>query len=246
MKAAGSGSKIICLIQARVNSTRLPGKALKEVVGRTLTEHVIRRVKRSCLINSVVLLTGDQKSNTPLQSIADKNQILFFVGSEEDVLDRFYRAVVHLSLQDAKAIVRITADCPLIDPEVIDSVILTFLDHPMDYASNVNPRTFPKGMDVEVFSFSALEKSWQCAKQSDEREHVTVFMRESGLFATGNTLHQEDLSGERWAVDYPEDFELIKNIFNYFQNKNEEFKLKDILEYRKKNPQIFEVNAHLH
>lgn len=225
----GSNMYVVCVIQARVGSTRLPGKVLKVVKGKPLIEYVIDRIAKSKYIDKIVLVTGRGEENYPLEGIAKHKGISFYAGSEDDVLDRYYQAAKNLG---AKAIVRITGDCPLIDYQVSDKVIKHYLENTFDYVSNFLPRSYPKGLDTEIFSFKVLAKSWKLAKTPYEREHVTPFIRYSGLFTIGNVAYKEDLQKTRWTVDTPEDFIRVSKIINHFSGY---FNMEDMLKYEKES-----------
>lgn len=174
---------ITAIIQARMGSTRFPGKVLKEILGKSILWHLISRIEKAKLINEIVIATTKNEIDRPILKFAEENGIKSYAGSEEDVLDRYYQAAKKFS---ADPIVRITADCPLMDPEVIDSVVQFYLDNKYDYVANtLEPITFPDGMDVEVFSFKNLEKIWKEAILPSQREHVTFYfwkIRESSLW----------------------------------------------------------------
>ena len=242
---SNQNSDVLCVIQARVRSKRFPRKVLERAAGKALIEHVITRVKKSKHIKKIVLATGADSANEPLREIAKNNGVLFFAGSEDDVLDRFYQAAKLSRLPEEGTVVRITGDCPLIDPQVVDQVIERFLGSDCDYVSNVDPPTFPDGLDVEAFSFKALEKAWKEAELAQEREHVTLFIRNSGKFKTDNLRNSIDLSKERWTVDTAEDWKVVQGVLEYFTQQNKVFGMEDILKYKNKNPELFSVNQHI-
>ncbi len=165
--------KIVAIVQARMGSTRLPGKALKDLHGRTMLARVVRRALRSALIDKLVVATTEKKADDVIVSECDSLGISCFRGSEDDVLDRYYQAARAFS---ADLIVRITSDCPLIDPEIIDRVVQAFLDNCPDYASNTIESTYPRGLDVEVFAFDALKKAWCEASMDFQHVHVTPYI----------------------------------------------------------------------
>lgn len=237
--------RIEAFVQARMGSTRLPGKVLKEVLGKPLLEFLVERLSQSQEINDIVILTSDQPEDDVIASYCKKKNLLCFRGSKDDVLDRFYRAAV---IRHPEGIVRITSDCPLIDPDIIDQVVKVFRqDYPnVDYVSNSLERTFPRGLDVEVFSFQALEQTFQNAWKPEEREHVTVYLhRHPEIFYLRNLTHQPSLANHRWTVDTPEDFVLIRLILEHLYPDNPQFRLKDIVHLLDQNPTWSQINAHV-
>src|SRR5215470_15506655 len=167
---------VVAIIQARMGSTRLPGKVLLDIAGQPMLGRVISRVCRAKTIEQIVVATSTAAADDAVSAFCAERGIVCFRGSETDVLDRYYQAA---RLVQAKTIVRITADCPLLDPEVIDLTVSRFLEGGWDYISNVNPPTFPDGLDTEVFSFAALERAWREATSVTHREHVTPYLRTS-------------------------------------------------------------------
>lgn len=233
---------IVALLQARIGSTRLPGKVLKDICGKAMLEHEILRIKDSKLIDNVVLATTDKEQDEPVAKIGEKNGISVFRGSEKDVLDRFYQAAKKF---EADIIVRLTGDCPLHDSAVIDKVIQFYLDNndKYDYVSNVRPATYPDGMDVEVFPFSILENFWMEGKMPSDREHVTGFLaRNLDLFRIGNVEHDQDVSSVRLTVDEPRDFELVKKIYSELYTKKNNFDLNDIMDLFSRRPELLKIN----
>ena len=209
--------KIIAITQARSNSTRLPNKVKLLINELPLLTYHLQRAKQSKLINDLCVATTTSNEDKAIVEIAKQNNCLYFQGSEDDVLERYYQAALKFS---ANIIVRITSDCPLIDPKIIDLVITNFLNSNYDYYSNVIPSTFPDGIDVEIFKFSALEKAYKDATLKSEREHVTPYiwknstLKNSSLFVGGNLLNEKNYSNVRLTVDTKEDFELIELLIN--------------------------------
>ncbi|MEK7463289.1 MAG: glycosyltransferase family protein [Patescibacteria group bacterium] len=228
----------IAIIQARMSSTRLPGKVLKKIGGRTLLEILIERVKRATFVNKIIIATTDKEEDKKIVDLAKKLGLEYFQGSENDVLDRYYQAAKKFK---ADIIIRMTGDCPLMDPKVIDRVVGFYKENSdkFDYASNVHPPTFPDGMDVEVFPFEVLKKTWKNAELPSEREHVTAYIaNHPEIFKIGNILRKDDVSSMRLTVDSKEDFEVVKRIIENFPDKKD-FGLEDILDLKRKNPKIF-------
>ncbi|MCX8130811.1 MAG: glycosyltransferase family protein [Clostridia bacterium] len=234
---------ILAIIQARMGSSRLPGKVLIELLGKTVLWHVVNRVKQSNLVDKVLVATSTNEKDDLIVQECKRYNINCFTGNENDVLDRFYNAAVKYSLRENDSVVRITADCPLIDPKVIDNVISVYLNNKCDYASNINPPTFPDGLDIEIFKFSALEKSYREARLTSEREHVTLYVRNHPeLFSTVNFEYEKDISNLRWTLDEKEDLDVILKIYRNLYLENNIFFLGDILDLLEKVPEISKGN----
>jgi len=229
------------IIQARVGSSRLPKKVLKSILGVSAIEREIERIKKSTLCQKIILAIPANKSNDTLKKIAKKNGILVFQGSEDDVLSRFYQAAKMFGLKD---VVRLTGDCPLFDWGVCDEVISFYLKNKFDYVSNVRPPTFPDGLDIEVFSFKALEKMWQNAKLKSEREHVTPYIASHPeIFKIGNLVRNgNDLSGLRLTLDEQKDLVLIRKIYKALYKKKRYFGLEDTLKFLSQNSELLKIN----
>lgn len=237
--------KIMAIIQARMGSTRLPGKILKKVNDKTLLEYQLERVQASSLLDEIILATTRNKIDDFVAQFVYQLGFNVYRGSENDVLSRYYEAAVEFK---ADVIVRLTSDCPLIDPEVIDEVIRLYLsrDNDIDYASNGLERTFPRGLDVEVFSFEALQASHENALLERDREHVTSYIyTNQDQFRLVNYKSERNLSNHRWTVDTQEDFELISKILKKIYPFNRSFKSQDVLDLLEENPEWSEINAHI-
>ena len=235
--------KIVAIIQARMGSTRLPGKALIKIEDKTVLEHVIRRVQACHLVDAVVVATTVSKGDLPIVKLCAEKGISVYCGSEDDVLDRYYQAA---KLFSAETVIRITADCPLMDPQVIEAVVRKHIKDGADYTSNIIDETFPDGEDVEVFSVAALKKAWLEAKLSSEREHVTPYIRKSpNIFKLASVSNQIDLSQKRWTLDNQEDLLFISGIFASLYPKDPIFGMKEILSFLAGNPALEEINGHL-
>jgi len=231
--------KVVAIIQARMGSTRLPGKVMKKILGRTVLELVVERVKKAAKIDEIVIATTTGKNDDKIEDLCRKLNLNVFRGSEEDVLRRYYESAKEYK---ADVIVRITSDCPLIDPDIIDKIIdFYFEKQPLDYVSNGLERTFPRGLDVEVFSFGALELANESAKKN--REHVTPYMyKDDKNMKTANFANKTDLSEYRLTVDYEEDFLLINEIYKELGKSDRVFGLDKIIELLKKRPDLVEIN----
>ena len=235
--------KIIAITQARIGSARLPEKVLKTINGKTLLEIHLRRILKSKLISKLIVATTVENDAEKIVSIADKLGVESFRGSVDDVLERFYLA----SLADnADYIVRLTSDCPLIDPVEIDRVIEKCFDNEYDYISNILDPTMPDGMDVEVFKFSALKKAHQEAILKSDREHVTPYIWRNSSAKSGNIFkslsikNSDDFSKYRLTVDTIEDFILIKNLID---NLGVDKGWRDYVNYLDKNPELIDINS---
>lgn len=233
---------VCAIIQARMGSTRLPGKmALPLFEDRGALELMIERVGRSRNLNKVIVATTDLPGDDEIVSICEKTDTVFFRGSEEDVLDRYYQAA--LAHDNPEIIVRLTGDCPLHDPNVIDLVIEKFINSDVDFVCNNNPSTYPDGLDVEVFSFNVLEKAWNEAVRLSEREHVRMYMcNHPELFKTHNVTHSENLSHLRWTLDEQRDFKFIKKIYEALYPNNKYFTMDDILNLLENNRELVNIN----
>lgn len=237
--------KIIIIVQARMTSTRLPGKVLKTVLGKSLLEYQIERLQRVKNVDDIIIATTDRTTDDVIVDLCDRLDVNVFRGAEHDVLSRYFGAAQQ---SFAHVVVRVTSDCPLIDPAVIDEVISFYLNHyPMyDYVANCLERTFPRGMDTEVFSMKALRMANVKAARPVEREHVTPYISGNpDLFASANVASNKDLSMHRWTVDTEEDFELIQKILEGVYQKKQNFTMDDILNFLTEHPQLFFINAHV-
>lgn len=237
--------RVEAFIQARMGSSRLPGKVLKKVLNRPLLDFLVERVKDCQEIDNIVILTTYLEEDDLIASFCEDKKLCCFRGSKENVLERYYQASLK---NNPNGIVRITADCPLIDPEVVDQVVKAFRhQYPkIDYVSNCLERTFPRGLDVEVFSHEALHRAYQNGHRPDEKEHVTVYIyRHPDLFKLLNVSHIQSLSSYRWTVDTPEDFELIRLILEHLYVHKPHFRLNDILTLLSYHPEWNKINAHI-
>lgn len=236
--------QIIAIIQARMGSTRLPGKVLKEVNGRPLLDYLIERVRKAKQINEIIVATTTLAEDDAIEKFCLKNKIAFFRGSSQDVLDRYYQCA---KKSGAGIVVRLTADCPLIDPRVIDHMVNEFKGRGYDYVANTLPPvgTYPDGMDVEIFTMEALERAWRESQVPAHREHVTHYFWKTPNFKTHRVDRTESLSSYRLTVDYPEDFEVVSNILSFLYPKNPDFTMENIIEYLNSQPDLKQKNAHI-
>lgn len=232
--------KFLVLIQARMGSSRLPGKVMKDLAGKPEVQWVLERVARSKRIDELMLLTSIDKNNVPLIQLVTALGYRVFVGSEEDVLDRYYQAA---KLLKPEYIIRITADCPLFDWEYLDLAIEQ-LEEQTDYMAEMT-ESFPDGLDVEIVKFSVLQEAWERANLASEREHVTLYIKN----------HKEEyriqnfecpiagIGNKRWTLDEEEDFLLISRIYEHFLSQGKEaFRTEDILRFLGENPELESIN----
>jgi glutamate-1-semialdehyde 2,1-aminomutase len=233
--------KTVAIVQARMGATRLPNKVMRQVVGVPLIGLLLQRLARARRVGQIVLATGTDARNTPLADYVGALGYPVYRGSEADVLDRYYRAAQSVH---ADTVVRVTGDCPLIDPGLVDEVIGAFFEGGADYACNTQPPSYPDGLDVEVFSFQALEEAQRNAREPREREHVTPYLREAPQFRRLNRRDGVDHSVERWTVDEPEDLEVVTRVFEHFSPRTD-FSWREVLALRAQRPELFAANRHL-
>jgi len=223
-----------------MRSTRLPGKVLMDLGGESVLARVIGRLRRSRLVNEIVIATTDSNVDDAIAQECHQHDILCFRGLESDVLDRYYQAA-HVWAADA--IVRITADCPLIDSQLVDETIRVFHHHHADYASNVFPRTYPRGLDTEVFTLAALEQAWHAAEEPYEREHVTPYFYEHPeLFRLVSQTGPIDYSQYRWTLDTAEDLDLLRIIYARFGNADD-FSWTEVIQLMEREPELADLNS---
>lgn len=240
--------KTIAIIQARMGSTRLPGKVMKKLCTQTVLTHVINRVKACHRIDQIVIATTTSNEDDCLIKEAERLEVKWFRGSENNVLERYYLAAKEFQ---ADAIMRITSDCPLLDVEILDDLLSFFQEESkmgldIDYLSNNLRRSFPRGLDAELFTFKALEIAYHNATKDYEKEHVTPYIYEHpDLFSLHNLAHDDDLSFHRWTLDTAEDYKLIKIIYENLYQENHLFGMDDILEFLEENPELIKINAHI-
>lgn len=233
---------LITIIQARYSSSRLPGKVLKKYKNMTYLELLIKRLKKSNNVKKIIVATSKNIEDKKIEKICNKLKIICFKGPEEDVIDRYFKATKKYK---AKNIVRITADCPLIDPKIIDQVVDSFFLNKADYATNTMPPTFPDGLDVEVFKFKVLKKAWTASrKDSRLKEHVTTHIRKNKRIKKINIRYKKDFSFLRLTLDELEDVKTINSVLNHFK-KIDNFGIDQIIKLYNKNKNIFDYNIHI-
>ncbi|MAE81180.1 MAG: acylneuraminate cytidylyltransferase [Flammeovirgaceae bacterium] len=230
----------VIIIQARVGSTRLPNKVLTDIANKPMLQRVVERCSRSTNADTVMVATTNNADDDPIVKLCESIGTPVYRGSEEDVLDRYKQAA---DMIQADVIVRVTSDCPLIDPEILDQAITKFEEVKPDYASNVIERTYPRGLDCEIFSRSVLDRVWNEAKQKHEREHVTPYILENPeKFTVLSIVGDTNESTHRWTVDTPEDLKLVQAIYAEL-GEDGAFDWKQILDFLEQNPEILQLNA---
>lgn len=232
--------KIVAIIQARMGSARLPVKVMMNILDKPMLWHVISRVKHANMLNDIVVATTTLNKDKQILELASEMGVKSYAGSKDDVLDRYYQAAI---INKADVIVRITADCPLADPKVIDEVVRFYLDNDFDYVSTSIEPTYPDGIDVEVFSFDSLKKAWNEAKFSSEREHVTPYIwKNPGIFKIKNYKNNENISYMRWSVDEERDLEFVREIYTNLYMDGNIFYMEDVINLLKKHPELVDIN----
>ena len=234
-------TNVVAVIQARMGSTRLPGKIMMDVENRPMLWHVVDRLGRCNMLNKVVVATSDRRSDDAVEKFCEKHSFNIFRGDENNVLARYYSAAEKYA---ADVVVRITGDCPLIDPELVDTCIHSFLVDYFDYYSNINPPTFPDGLDCEVIKYSALETAYKSARLKSEIEHVTPFIRNNpALFKIGNCSSAINYEYHRWTLDNKEDFELIEKIYSRLYSVGKYVAWTDVIRLLEENPEWLKINS---
>ena len=227
-----------------MGSSRLPGKVLFKIEGQTLLEIMYGRIEKSKYLDKIIIATTVSKFDDPIVELCEKNNYDFYRGSEEDVLDRYYKTAKNYN---PKTIVRLTSDCPLCDPDLVDKTIELFDQKNVDYASNTVPpdkKKYPDGTDVEVFSFKSLELAWKNSIDKKEREHVTFyFWKSNNDFSTAMLDNKMNWGKYRITVDYLEDFKCVKQIIEILKKENKFGNIDEIISILDKNPDIFNLNS---
>lgn len=233
------------IIQARMGSTRLYGKVLKEIKGKSVLRHVIERVQQSKLVDEIVVATTVHERDNAIENEALECGVKVFRGSEDNVLSRYYYAAKENKID---VVIRITSDCPLIDPFIMDEIISSYLNEDYEIVtnagSNLSLRTYPRGLDTEVFSFDVLEDAFKNAKETYQREHVTPYIYENSgkVFFYKNDVNY---SKYRWTLDTEEDFTLISRIYDRLYEGEHNFYLNEIIELFNQEPGLYQINAHV-
>lgn len=235
--------KTVAIIQARMSSTRLPGKVLMKLGNKTVLEVIIDRLRHSRFIDEIVVATSTNKNDTAIVQFCMEKKVKYYQGSETNVLNRFYNAAKE---SNADLIVRVTSDDPFKDPELIDSCIDMLVYNGLDFCANNNPPTFPEGLDVEVFTMSSLFKAEQNSVSDFEREHVTqYFYKNKHLFKQANFANNENYSHYRLTLDTQEDFDLISNLYHTLECEEKLVRVDELIDHLNKNPSLLEKNKNV-
>jgi spore coat polysaccharide biosynthesis protein SpsF len=234
--------KTVAIVQARMGSTRLPGKVMKDLGGETVLARVVARVRRASEVGQVVIATTREPDDDAIVDECRRLSVRVFRGEVNDVLDRYYQAAKE---EKAEAIVRITSDCPLIEPLITDTTIRAFLERRPDYASNVLRRTYPRGLDTEIMTWDALSRSWRQAREPYQREHVTPYIYENADQFTLHSVEGEtDYSSYRWTLDEPEDMAFLSAVYERMEGDGC-FSWRDVLALLEREPGLIELNRHV-
>lgn len=231
---------IVAILQARTSSSRLPGKVLAPILGRPMLGMQIERVRRSRAIRRLVVATSDRPEDAPVAALCASEGVDCFRGNLEDVLDRFYQCARQF---DAAHVLRLTGDCPLADPELIDALAAMYFERDVDYASNCRPPSLPDGLDAEIFGMQALTQAWHEATDPFEREHVVPFIvRRPERFRTANWSWTEDLSSMRWTVDRTADLEFVRRVYESLYPASPAFGFREVLTLVRERPELALIN----
>ena len=234
---------IVAAVQARMGSTRLPNKVLAEIAGRPMLWHIVQRLRFAKRVDHVVIATAEGDANQPIRAFAEENGIPYFVGSELDLIDRLHTLAC---LFEADALVRVTGDCPLVDPVVVDSLVETYSSNRgrVDYVSNVLPQSYPHGMDAEVYGASTLERLWHEITHPFWREWFPAYLGEhKDSFRIINVAHPVNLTHHRWTVDYEEDLLFVREVFRQLYREGRIFSMDEVLQLTEENPCLTFMNA---
>lgn len=234
--------RVVCIIQARMGSSRLPGKVLLPLLGRTMLERVIERVALAKTVSAIVVATSDQQSDDCIASVGSESGVTVFRGDEADVLGRYAGAA---RVSGAEVIVRVTSDCPLLDPGVLDEIVSAYVKNPdgLDYVSNTIERTYPRGLDVEALPMRVIEHLEHVAPSMEEREHVTLhLLRNQAQFRIAQVRYPIDCSDHYWTVDTAQDFRLVERIYEGLYPRNPLFSWTEVLALFRTFPDLYGIN----
>ncbi len=234
-------SDLFVIIQARMTSTRLPGKVMLPLCGKTVLEVMLDRLDR--FAKNIIIATTDDGSEKPIIELCEKKRLRFFRGDTNNVLDRYYKTAAFFGAKEGDTIVRLTSDCPLIDQEILQKMLDEFKKSECDYLSNTITRTFPRGLDIEIFSFEALKRAYENAKTEFEKEHVTTYIHTTHKdeFMICQYKDKEDNSKYRLTLDEDADYEAIKEIYKLLKCKRD-FSYEELIDILEKNLYLYEIN----
>lgn len=231
------------VVQARMGSSRLPGKVLLDLAGRPALLRLVERLRRCRTLETLVVATSLEDRDDAVAALCKAHSIPVFRGDEKDVLDRYYRAATAHGLS---IVVRVTADCPLVDPNLADEMVRFFIERPADFdlVTNRHPLTYPDGLDVDVLAIGGLERAWREADTPFQREHVIPFFWERGLRVHNFECPEFLFATHRWTLDYAEDYAFLRRVFEALQHGDEIFTTAEVLEYLASHPEVQQINAH--
>ncbi|MGZ9161152.1 MAG: cytidylyltransferase domain-containing protein [Candidatus Limnocylindrales bacterium] len=233
---------VLCVLQARVGSSRLPGKVLLPILGEPMLARQIERIERARRIDGLTVATSDQPADDPIADLCERLAVPCHRGSLDDVLDRFHTAA---SPHEPRHVMRLTGDCPLTDPALLDRLVDIHLEGDFDYTSNTRVRTYPDGLDAEVFTMALLEQAWREAGTPYEREHVTPYMyRADAAIRCGVLQDDVDRSGLRWTVDHRADYDFVRRVFEALYPLDPAFDTEDVHHLLRDHPELAALNAH--
>jgi spore coat polysaccharide biosynthesis protein SpsF len=234
--------KVVAILQARCSSTRLPNKILEKILDKAMIQHQLERIQRCKNIEQLVVATSTDESDDKLVDLCEKLNVNIYRGDLNNVLDRFYQTAL---LYNADIVVRLTGDCPLADPKLIDEVIQLHIKEQNNYTSNTETETFPDGLDVEVFNFLDLKHAWKNAVNTSDLEHVTPYIRNNQMIQKGSYTSEINYSNYRWTVDEQKDLDFVRKIYSTLGEKGEFFGSQDIYNLLTDKPEIMEINANI-
>jgi spore coat polysaccharide biosynthesis protein SpsF len=233
---------ILAILQARMSSSRLPGKVLKPILGQPMILRQIERIRQACRLDRLVMATSTDASDDVLVRVSEAEGVECARGDLDDVLDRYYQVARKLT---PAHVVRLTGDCPLLDPEAVDELIAFHVEGGFDYSSNaLDELTLPNGLDAEVMRFECLERAWREARLPSEREHVTPYLyNHRELFRLGSYRVEQDLSHMRWTVDEPDDLEFVRRVYESLYAGNPRFRMRDVVALVQREPALATINS---
>lgn len=233
--------RVVGILQARMSSTRLPGKVMKPILGQPMLARQMERLLRCAALDQLQVATSEDASDDPIEQLCLSIGVTCFRGQLNDVLDRFYHCALGAG---ADHVVRLTGDCPLADPALIAELVDFYLARDVDYASNCRPPSLPDGLDAEIFTFKALAEAWSEAGDPHAREHVVPFIvRQPNRFSAANWTYTEDLSNLRWTVDEPEDLAFVTKVYESLFPAKADFSMADVLALLRRHPELSQMNG---